>query len=168
MKNNIKFKFRIGRYNGTMSMTITVNGINCYTAEQFDSDNIVVETLMLWPGIVDIVVTNKGPRDTRIDNDGNILEDKFIELEQIIIDNMPIPDSVLRNMTQLFTVNGQKLSTTYWGFNGSIRLSFESNNSFNWFLTELAKNSNKSSIYIASSTETLAETLLELDNLKNK
>lgn len=68
--------------------------------------------------------------DTIVDESGKILADKHIVLTKVIIDHIIVPDNFLAKWPKV----NDKFNTTYFGFNGSVKLDFNEVNSFYWLL----------------------------------
>jgi hypothetical protein len=141
MPTQITFKFIIGRYNGTMGMAIFSNGREVLHQEYFDDNSFEFTTEFSWPGTVVIKLFNKQFKDTEIDSQGNILNDKYIKLDSLMIDKIVVDDEILRDFVNLDTEN-QSLKELYWGFNGSVTLTFEEEDFFLWFLNQKSKKYN--------------------------
>ena len=138
MLTQITFKFIIGRYNGTMGMAIFSNDQEVLHQEYFDDNSFEFTTELTWPGTVVIKLFNKQIKDTEIDSQGNILNDKYIKLDRLIIDKIVVDDEILRDFVVLDAGN-QLLTERYWGFNGTVKLNFEEEDFFLWVLNQKSK-----------------------------
>jgi hypothetical protein len=128
----IKLKFEIAKLDDrSMSMEFVINDVTVDYYEQIDERIFVWESPFNFPSTVDIRVSNKNPNDTRIDQQGNIIADKYIKLLDIVVDGLPCASYYVNKIT--FTPDsGDELITNYWGFNGTVRLNFNEENSFYW------------------------------------
>jgi hypothetical protein len=141
MLTEITFKFTIGKYNGSMGMAIFSDGRQIFRQDYFDNNEFVFTTEISWPGTVTIEVFNKQIRDTEIDSQGNITNDKYIKLNELIIDKILVDEEILKDFVILDT--GTKiLKERYWGFNGKVTLTFTESEFFLWFLTQRSKKYN--------------------------
>ena len=140
MLTHITFKFTIGQYFGSMGMVILVNNKEILHQDFFDSDVFEISTEMSWPGDIVIKVYSKGPKDTEV-RDGKITADKYIRLDELIVDKVPVDQDILRELVTLDT-SEKLLKELYWGFNGTVTLNFEEADSFIWFLTKKSKKYN--------------------------
>jgi hypothetical protein len=141
MLTQITFKFQIKRFNGTMGMSILSDGKEVLHKDYFDEDYFEFTTEFIWPGTIEIKLFNKGMKDTHLDDQGNILNDKHITLKELIIDKIAIDEEILRDFIVLDT-GSQLLKHLYWGFNGTVKLNFDEEDFFLWFLNQKSKNFN--------------------------
>lgn len=136
MISQVTFKFFIGRYNGSMGMDIVYNDSLILSKDSFDTDTFTFSKNLDLPGEVVINIYNKGPVDTLVDNSGNIIADKYIKLEELIVDRLPIHILSLIHLPEVTAPDGQLIRTNYWGFNGPVRIKLEHTDSFLWHLAE--------------------------------
>ena len=92
------------------------------------------ETSLTFPDQILITLDGKGPNDTVVDDKGNIVEDKFIQLLDINVDGLSCNPHFLHHRIFLTTNSGQTVQSNYWGFNGTVLLDFLQPNSFFWAL----------------------------------
>lgn len=141
MYSQVKFKFSIGLYNGSMGMTIRYNDRVLLSKHSFDTDTFTFTENLDLPGVVTIDLHSKGPLDTLVDSDGNIVADKYIKLEELSIDRVPLHILSLINLAEMHHDN-QTTVTNYWGFNGQAKIKLEHSDSFLWHLEEIKKKTN--------------------------
>ncbi len=116
----IKFRFKIGRYlNTTMSLKVQVNKEILLDVDQFLQDWHELEFSTTLPLTVEFETMGKMPGDTIVDNDGNILQDKFISIEQMSVDGIWIKQWILES--KLFENTTSDIKTNYLGQNGITR-----------------------------------------------
>lgn len=140
MYSQVTFKFSIGTYNGSMGMDIFYNDSLLLSKKSFESDTFTFTSTLDLPGTVSMHVYGKNPLDTLVDDGGNVIADKYIKLEELLIDRVPLHILSLINLPEL-ECQGQLLRTNYWGFNGTVRIKMEHEDSFFWHLKELRKKS---------------------------
>jgi hypothetical protein len=134
-KSKLKLSFEIGKLNGqSMGMEfINVGTGNTHKFEEFHDELFYYEDTIIFPSSIIIKLFNKGPRDTIIiDAEKNIYKDKYIKFLNIEVDDMPCAPYYISKHTILNTVDGQSISSAYWGFNGTVTLDFPEDNSFYW------------------------------------
>jgi hypothetical protein len=68
--------------------------------------------------------------DTLVDKDNIIIKDKFVKIESINLDHIPLPDSFLLENIKLITTDQKKITTNYIGFNGTVVIDFTKSNLF--------------------------------------
>jgi hypothetical protein len=131
-------EFKIGHCNGTMRMQMFIDDIQIADYFDIESDLLEVEHQFMWPATLKLVLSDKNlSSDTKIDNDGKIVADKFIELTKIYIDGV---DANIEFMQRIvLNTNEEKIKTCYWGFNGTVEIAFDLIDSFAWHLRQRAK-----------------------------
>lgn len=88
------------------------------------------------PVVIDISVLGKSQySDTLIDQQGNIIDDLFVKLHNIWLDEIIIPPHNIHKIILFHTKSGQKLNVSYWGFNGVATLALDENNVFDQIMT---------------------------------
>jgi putative lipoic acid-binding regulatory protein len=132
--SELTLDFHVSQLN-QKSMSITfVNNDLPQTIEHLDEGEYTYKTKIEFPTKFIIKVAGKGPRDTQIDDQGNILKDMCIKLTNITVDGLSCsPEYVYHHIT-LHTDSGQVVQSNYWGFNGYVELNFDYTNSFFWAL----------------------------------
>ena len=136
MNAHLIFDFTIGHCNGSMSMIILANGEEILNQDKFEQDKFCFEITIPWPSDILIKLYNKGPNDTEVDPNGNILRDKFIKLEALTVDRMPLHILSLLNLSTIDT-GTEQIKTNYWGFNGTVKLNFDAPDTMSWHLDAL-------------------------------
>jgi len=92
-----------------------------------------IEFYINFPTEIVLDVSGKNMNsDTVLDDQGNIIKDKHIELTKVIIDNIAVPSLYLKKWPEL---NGN--NNSYFGFNGQFKLKFLEKNSFTFLLKTL-------------------------------
>ncbi len=126
-------------------MSILVNGQEVLYKDSFDENTFDFSTDVPWPSIVTIKVDGKGPVDTEIDSNGKILKDKYIKLDSLLVDRMPVH---ILSLVKIPLVTGNRVvNSNYWGFNGTVTFDFDQPNSMLWHLNEIEKVTNKEEQY---------------------
>jgi hypothetical protein len=90
------------------------------------------ETAITFPEQLTMLLSGKGPNDTVVDDQGNILADKYVKLTGLQVDGLDCPQEYLEMFIVLDTDDGQKVASNYFGFNGLVTLDFLEENSFFW------------------------------------
>lgn len=125
--SQVQLYFKFGQVRDTY-MSMRVNGIDVVP----DADEqAMIELWIDFP--CELVVELEGKdnnTDTVIDSDGKIIQDKFVQLTQVKVDRM----SVGNHFLQKWPVVNDSFTTTYFGFNGQVRLNFDETTAFHWLL----------------------------------
>lgn len=135
-KSTMTLKFEVGRVDET-SMGITVKS----TLHQGTYDNLgedfSVTFPVEFPSQVIIETFGKGPHDTKVDADGKVIADKYLKLTDILIDQLSVARYYCDQKVVIDNGN-QKITTSYWGYNGTVIIELDEENGFRW----LAKTQN--------------------------
>ena len=134
----ITFNFTIGEYNGTMGLSIRCNGHEVLRQNTFSDTAFSFDTYIEWPGTIDIEVFGKGRYDTKVDEQGRVIQDKYIKLDELIVDRIPLDSESLRSLIILDT-GTEKMQEVYWGFNGVVNITIDGASSMQWHLAHRAK-----------------------------
>lgn len=95
-------------------------------------NKIIIKQVSL-PNQINLIFTGKTPRDTRIDSAGNIVQDMYVKIVGLSVDNLKVPDWVLQKKLSYVTVNGQILTTSYIGFNGTMTIDVSESTVFSFY-----------------------------------
>ena len=130
----IKLDFKIGKIDGK-SMSLMIIGPNTEKKVYSNlNEQFSCEIAITFPATVTLVLFNKGQNDTIVDKNQNVIEDKFIQLDRLQVDNLECNSLYLKNKLKLTTTNGKVIHDNYWGFNGTVILDFSQKNSIFWAL----------------------------------
>ena len=114
-----------------MDLQITANGQSVPV-----HDNLVKFDCEL-PARIQFQVSGKGEYDTLVDEHGNIAQDKFVKIERVSIDRMPVPKYIIESrliMFQPYNIKHAPARTNYLAWNGLATIELNHNNSFDFFL----------------------------------
>ena len=107
-----------------------------YTGENLLDGPLRINCLIDWPTTVNITTSNKTPSDTKIDNNGNILRDKSIEVTGILINNFPVHQDLIDKLFICQHVGSSDITNeNWWGFNGNIKIIFDHANPMRYMLS---------------------------------
>jgi hypothetical protein len=139
-QSNLELQFNVGRCNGSMNMQIFVNDKLAQQYDNIESNTISFKQTIEWPAVVRIQLSNKDNScDTKVDENGKVVEDKYIQLTKIVLDRLMVNERFM-NTLGLVTADGTKINTCYWGFNGHALLTLDQADSFAWHLNNQAAN----------------------------
>jgi hypothetical protein len=119
-KVNIELSFEFGEVNGVMSVDLNINRENI----KVTPENKTVQVLTTLPTAVIISINGKKPNDTIVDENGNIIADKYVKLTDIKFDYFPVNEIFLHQKIKFNTENHGIITTSYFGFNGEVILNF--------------------------------------------
>ena len=102
----------------TMGLTVLANEQIIFKQEQNLDKKFTLDFDIDLPGEIKFIVQGKGPFDTKVDDNGNILQDKFLKINSMLIDRMPVTRWVLESKFIQFTHAEQESYTNYFGYNG--------------------------------------------------
>lgn len=126
-RSQVQLYFKFGQVRGEY-MSVHVNGV----AVVPDSDENAMITLCVdFPCELLITLDGKDNNtDTIVDNDGNIVQDKFVQLTEARVDRIIVNNHFL----QKWPVINDSFITCYFGFNGQVSLKFDEPTGFHWLL----------------------------------
>ena len=95
-------------------------------------DNYAIfEKEIHFPTVVVIKTSGKNHNfDTKIDAEGNIYEDLFVQIESISLDSFKLNEKYLHQKIICVAESGDSIITSYLGFNGETKLEFLEENTF--------------------------------------
>tara|TARA_R110000782_G_scaffold233969_2_gene320158 strand:+ start:56 stop:472 length:417 start_codon:yes stop_codon:yes gene_type:complete len=122
----LKIAFKFGECNNKL-MTVNVNGKTL----QPENNQAIYEEEITLPTKVLIQTSGKEDGvDTKVDKDGNILEDMSAILTSLSLDSFELNEIFLYQRMQLVTKNNRSVTGCYFGFNGSVNIDFVEDNVF--------------------------------------
>jgi hypothetical protein len=125
--SQVQLHFKFGAVHDTY-MTVCVNGIDVLPDI---NQQAMIQVPVHFPSVLILKLSGKNNNiDTLIDNTGKITQDKFVQLTQVKIDRMSVSDHFL----QKWPIVNNSFTTSYFGFNGQVQLTFDSPTSFHWLL----------------------------------
>lgn len=133
-ESNLRLEFTVSRLEHKGPTLIISNNSVTETLNNLSAGPLIYETKITFPCKFQIFMQGKGPADTVVDQDGNIIKDIFVRLDNINVDGFSCHPVYLHRNIWLETDCGQKIQTNYWGFNGQVNLNFDYPNSFYWSL----------------------------------
>ena len=90
-----------------------------------------VDVTVSFPGEIIIELHGKNNNtDTLVNEAGEVIKDKFVQLSHVNVDRIPVNNHFL----QKWPMVNDSFVTTYFGFNGQAKLTFDAPSSFHWFL----------------------------------
>lgn len=126
-QSQVQLYFKFGQVRDAY-MSMQVNGIDVVPNAD---EQAMIELCVDFPCELVIELTGKNNNtDTIINCDGKIIQDKFVQLTQVKIDRMIVHDHFL----QKWPIVNDSFATTYFGFNGQVRLKFDEPTAFHWLL----------------------------------
>jgi hypothetical protein len=135
MNTRLIFKFSQEQCNGAMNLHIKQGDQVLWTKNTTDP-RFECTLNVEWPVQLELVLSGKGANDTVLAEDGTIKQDKYIKLESMIVDRMPVHILSLLELLELDT-GKEKIKTNYWGFNGVVTLNFTEPDSTIWHIKSL-------------------------------
>jgi hypothetical protein len=136
MKTNITLGLEFGLCNGSMTIEIYQDELLIKKLENITTTTNNVSLKIDFPSQLKIVLSNKNHNtDTILDNNGSIINDKYVILKHLTVGTIPIKIDVLFRLCQYYkNQNNNPVNDTYWGFNGVAIIDFNSDNFIKWCL----------------------------------
>lgn len=133
---SFKLSLSIGQYKGSsMSLCVSANGKTIFDVDSTDKTKLDIEFECDLPTEIIFDVGNKGPMDTLVDSNGKIIQDKFVQVDNVIVDRLPVKKWILESRLFEFTpTTGATLQTNCFSYNGRAVLSLPEKTSFDFML----------------------------------
>lgn len=126
---DITFILKFGDIDGKY-MTCKCQGINILPVNHIAEVTIPVKI----PTSIVFEFADKDPmHGTKVDDEGNIIADTFVQFTTIKFDRMKVPNWALDKKITLTTVTGNKVIGSYIGFNGTVTLDLKEKDIFSQF-----------------------------------
>lgn len=122
--------------NSSMSLCISVNN-KTYNYNELNQNN-EIEIDIKFPSICKFETYGKNEKDTIVDKDGKITQDKYIILKDIQVDGFSVDPHYLTRFVNFHTEKNGTIATNFWSFNGICLIDF-SPTPFQW-LAQTKKN----------------------------
>ena len=124
--STICLKIYSQNFNGSMSAKFFTRQKNILNLSSFEQGINTIELDIALPNFLYIFLDGKdNDRDTVVDQTGEILYDKFLKIENILLDYKPIDKNILFKMCKCQTAKGQIIHSNHLGFNGIVTLDFD-------------------------------------------
>jgi hypothetical protein len=122
----VTIDFSIGHLDDlSMSLYIAVEDQVIYNSSNIKEKTLTFNVDMALDQNLVIRVDGKHRNDTKIDADGNILQDKFIRVDRVLINRMPVAKWMLESkFFQFENQQGQISTSNYFGQNGQTCVNF--------------------------------------------
>jgi hypothetical protein len=129
----IEFNFEFGIYNGSMSVAINQGEHKLFESINNTQKNLTAIIDLTSPGSLTIQLDGKNNNvDTNVDSQGNIVADKYVQLQKLIVGRVPVSNANLYNLCCYTTITGTQANDTYWGWNGKVCINFDHINPVLW------------------------------------
>ena len=136
MKVQLTLIGQVMRCNGSMSISIQDQDRTVYSANDLPAGAWRTSFEIAWPTTVHIQLGNKGPTDTLLDDQGQIMEDKAIEVTKVLINNFPIHQDLV---DKIFVCRraGSTVDTNenWWAWNGTVQIRFDHTSPMRYLLS---------------------------------
>lgn len=125
-----------GNYNKSMSAKFISGNKLLKTIKYFDEGTHRIDFDINLPTKFYISVDGKDNNtDTVLDKNGNVKKDKFLRLDNILLDKKPINSNALYKICEIRTVGNQIINSNYIGFNGIVKIDLDYSDSLIAHLT---------------------------------
>jgi hypothetical protein len=128
---DLTFEFEYGQVSDRFMQVEIISGDQSVLANL--SNKVTVKDILI-PNQIKLKFSGKTPgRDTVVDSAGNIVQDMYVKLLGLTIDNLKVPKWVLEKKTSYVTDCGQLLTTSYIGFNGVMTIDIPESTVFSFY-----------------------------------
>lgn len=131
--NNVKINLQLemGFCNdSSMDVEVFVDDTRVYNIVDNLSSTVDLELSVTWPTVLTFRLHGKDKnKDTTIDKDGNIVENKFVKLAKLNVNGVPLLE---KNLYQISNFNNQ--NEIFWDLNGTATVEFTHKTPLRWLL----------------------------------
>lgn len=125
--------FKIGHYNGSMSLEISYNNQVLDWFPTLPDDSLELKYKITLPGKLEFKVANKNINtDTQVDDQGKIIADKYVILKSASLGRVPIQEYQLHRLCLHRGIDGDVVNSNFWGKPGTIKIDFNCANVVTW------------------------------------
>jgi len=132
----LTLKCQIHCHHGSMNIDIQDGARLIYTARDLQAVPLTIDLMIAWPTTINIFVSGKGPNDTLLDDQGRVVQDKAIEVTQVLVNNFPIQQHLTDKIFLCRRAGSDEITNeNWWGFNGHISMVFDQANPMRYMLS---------------------------------
>lgn len=136
----INFTLLFGNCNGYMSAKIYTNKDLLLKLDNFVDPVQKISLDINFPSVLIFDITGKNMlSDTKLDDNNNIVEDKFIKIKELTVGYLPVNDNFLPKICKFTTKFGEVTTSDFWHTNGRVLIEFDEPDFIKWHL-KLRKN----------------------------
>jgi hypothetical protein len=136
MKVNLTLNCTVTRCNGSMKIEIFDQDALVYTGENLTDGALTIDCIINWPTTVNIITSNKQTNDMEIDDSGQVIRDKSIEVTGLSLNNFPIHQDLIDTLFICQREGSSEIThENWWGFNGRIQIQFDQHNPMRYMLS---------------------------------
>lgn len=135
MKVQVLFECLVRNCNGSMNIDIADQERLLYSGKQLEPGPLNISVEVDWPTQLTIITSNKNETDTHCDSDGNIIEDKSIDVVGIQINGFPVQIDLVDQLFSCQRNHSEEIThENYWGFNGTVVIDFTGSSPMRYLL----------------------------------
>lgn len=130
-KVNISIEFEMGYCNGYMNCRILNNNKEIFNIKNHNDKILTLDFATDWPTTLQFELTNKDLKeDTVVDENGNILYNKYMMLKKFAVNNLPLIEPNLYKIAKFAGHN-----ETFWDRNETATIELDRGNPTRWLLS---------------------------------
>ena len=138
----LELEFEFGDCRGDYFRVQIDNGNSIKDVDYF---NPYYSTMIELPATLKIITSGKNHKIHTIVKDAEIIEDMYVKVNKLKLDGLAIGNTFYHKKLNLITIDNDKHTTNYFGFNGTCTIDLQHSNMFTQFL-----NLNTDSQYLQS------------------
>ena len=128
---NVSIEFEMGYCNGYMHCRILNNDKEIFDIKNHNHDVLALDFATGWPTTLQFELTNKDQnKDTIVDENGNILYNKYMRLKKFAVNKLPLIEANLYKIA-LFAGHNE----TFWDRNETATIELDKGNPTRWLLS---------------------------------
>lgn len=130
-KVHVSIEFEMGYCNGYMHCRILNNDKEIFDIKNHNHDVLALDFATDWPATLQFELTNKDLKnDTIVDENGNILYNKYMILKKFSVNNLPLIEP---NLYKIARFGGH--NETFWDRNETATIELAEDNPTRWLLS---------------------------------
>jgi hypothetical protein len=135
MTTSIDFEFNFGIHNGSMNLSLYSNEKCLIEYKNVDRSSQHFSTTVTWPTQLKLYLSNKHSSDTKVNEHGEIVADKYIQLVAMKIGRIPVSVPTLFKICRYHRDQfDDDVIDTFWGFNGIVTIDLDHRDFVCWHL----------------------------------
>jgi hypothetical protein len=112
--------------NGSMSVQISDHTGVRYFNDSFEPGAVAITCCIEWPTCVTIELGNKRSNDMIFDHSGNMIANKAIEIDSMLINRFPVEYELMEAQFNCMHSGSNTVThENFWGFNGHVTINFD-------------------------------------------
>lgn len=133
MLTNLSFELKFSFSNGAMRVIVEDNDSILLDLHDVNEEVVQQSIDVMLPTKLKFTLSGKGRSDTKVDENNNIISDKYVLLTSMSLGRIPMQTGTIYNICNYTTADGTN-KDTFWAFNGQVIIDFDEEDYIKWHL----------------------------------